>query len=94
MAFVSDPEVPTKIDSRNLTDNLRALGEELSGDTSDIMACCLEEPSGVSDEDFRRLARKAKKKVKEIGDDTGPLKEGPSFLGHIASKIRKTKATE
>ncbi len=51
----------------------------------------LEGPSGVSDAERRKLVSKVKKKVDELGEDVDPLKEGPSFLGHIAKKIRGRK---
>jgi DNA-directed RNA polymerase specialized sigma24 family protein len=86
--FIVDPELSGKIDAKNLTENFRTIAEELSGNTSDIMERFLEGPSGVSDAERRKLVSKVKKKVKELGEDVDPLKEGPSFLGHIAKKIR------
>lgn len=90
-AFIKNPELSGNIDAKNLTENFKTLGEELSTDTSDIMKRFLERPSGVSDAEFRKLARKAEKKIKELGADIDSLKEGPSFLGHIANKIRGKK---
>lgn len=90
-ALIKDPEITGKIDGKNLTANFRILAEELSGDTSDIMKRFLRDPKSVSSEQFQRLKRRAKKKVEELGEDIDPLKEGPSFLGHIAKKIRNSK---
>ena len=51
----------------------------------------LEHPSQVSAAEFKKLAASARKNVKRLGGDIDPDKEGPSFLGHLAKKIKAEK---
>ena len=92
--FVIPPELTGKIDGGRLTENFLELGEELSGDKGELMARFLEHPSGVSRQEFRKLAASATKNLKRLGEGIDPLKEGPSFVGHVAAKIRNKRRDE
>jgi DNA-directed RNA polymerase specialized sigma24 family protein len=86
-----DAELTGVIDTKRLKENFLELGDELSGDNGELLERFLERPSGISSAEFNKLKRSAKKHLKGIGDDVDPLKEGPSFVGHVAAKLRKKK---
>lgn len=89
--LVKDPGLASHVDKKRLRENFRELGEELSGTNGDLMERFLDDPSGVSPEEFRKLAASAKKNLKRLGGDVDRLKEGPSFVGHVANKLRRRK---
>lgn len=89
--FVSSPGVAGQVDDDRLSDRFRALSEELSGTSGDIMRRFLDDPSSVSRPELGRCTAAARRKIKAVGRDVDPLKEGPSFLGHVVERIRKAK---
>jgi DNA-directed RNA polymerase specialized sigma24 family protein len=80
-------EVSGNVDRERLRQNFLKIGEELSGDKSELMKRFLDDEKSVSPAETRKLVASAKKHIKRLGAGIDRLKEGPSFLGHIARKL-------